>query len=473
MKTVPFFPLIVLLVLAGCMGTFMEESPACLTSHPMVRGGSTFVYNTTGSLLSLTFDRPVVEGHDFSNDELTGQMAIVTDARLHARVSLAGNLLDSLIATYWFRQNDSSPWVAIAEEAVSPETGTLVQSVYRNIVENDQGSLHQSRLTRWGRPPLLLGTAISSVSESGMKSFPFEQFQVNDQPGLGQMSWEITTIKGTEGSCETSIYFEMDQRPSLGFRGPAIAEASFDSQIPLPKRFDLIWQAPQRDVKFTAILSTWKSGEGPTVIGWDPAPEPGHLDMATRSSLLAGDFEAFPTSFEEARQAVLDDLDDGQWLRDNPDAMIVTARHVVGAEDSRTVDQWMIEWATQESGRKFIVQRLNEDTPIKLFEYEIFSMTIPGLYVENHSSSVKASALENLVERLYGEPMQVLSCDFLIPHCLAGTHGATGMPRASGMDSNLLIVPGIMVDPFTGLVYREDSYSDEPLGTPADPPSIR
>ena len=474
LRLAPLF-LLTALVAACTDRPLLSASGDC--SHvgvPFPQGGDAFLYEAEGRFNTpakgnvVSYWGPVVPGMSTDTDLLPGStVAVIMADAPSRRFDIRGDLADAWQVSWW-ATNGASKALPVLDEWVSKEDGHLVQVVGRMGPPVDGRFTHLVALDHEGQPNLLLSSPFWGRDLHPGDSFTFTG------PGYLFMGVRVTASEFTatvedlqrrDGVCVAVVLVDEQSVPADAPWPDASYRLEFRHGIALPASY-------RRDSgQETAMtLTDHRDGEGPALPAWRPTltlAQPQYL-APTTEYLLAGAPPAWPTSMQQADEAVRGSLDGTSWFQANPDARIVAGTHSMGAPGSEIQDGWDLTYSNDRASLEADVESHEPLLPLEFPDRRIFLEPGPPVPFDVPATAVTWDFVRAAHRTYAGAEPDHVEFDFQHDSVRAGIHENTGIPYVQG--SGLTHGAGLHILASRALVSTEISLAEELLGPPVPIP---
>lgn len=481
----PVFSLLLVLALqaAGCLDAL---AAGCAPGRPPPATlGSAFTYAGEGSFSSLAAEVPMVDesllGSGGSQRFLVpgSQVTIAVAGAPATRLAAGNDDAPAVQASYRLWQPGMAAPLPFLDEWVDPASSQPVQVVHRNILAGPGAlAMHQVRLTRFDRPPLLMaplfwpGGPVEPAQPAARFAYPAER---TGPSAGGTEGWFEVTSAGVArgGKCLLEARITVEYPPMGEARFPqAEYRLSFAPGVPLPERVEFHFSTPESRWDMTLDLVSWSAGGGPALAPFGPgeAPAVRRERSAPGTGILPGEPTAFPTGFAQAVRVAHGDAAAAAWLDQHPAALPFYAQHVLGAPGSGVADEWRFRMADGGDAREFSVVALEgQPAPALGGGYRVFVKDAEAPAAVPDSPRITWGELERLHRAAYGVPMEVAIVDLAKDFVALGTHEGTAQPRAGAGGGATFIHTGLLLSASDGMLLQEDSLVEAPIGPPVGP----
>lgn len=478
----PLLPLLVSL-LSGCIDEPVSprvEPLPCPLTIDSAPAGSSYSYAAEGDFWDVAHTpSPVDWGAAGSSDgqgpvifPAGSTLRVEVAARTSNRLGASGAMESAFQVTFWATRPKDPESVAINDEWISAEDGSLVQSVLRNIFVQDENHVMESvRFLARDHPGLLLAPlvwnrtlALGQVIDATFAS----ERALPIQHGRNEtVRLEVSAVWMSGQDCRVRL--QGWHRGDPDYAGvEALFSMEFRSGVSLPTRLDVAFHqngtpaGAQLGDGFHLTLTKETSPESVRLPLFQPAltPKSGLPVGQPEAGFLSETGGIFPTDWLTAYRAMLDDASVSEWRTAHPNAQLSRVVHVLGDSASSVIDRWEIEWWPGGAGPGLQVFA-NQVRPIILgLGGGLQVSSAPDDDVEQpmeQSPRISLRALAEVHRAVRDQEPEVLVCTFSDGSCRIGTHDATNRPKAGSTGGSSFIQPGLIAEVGTGLLFQIQS----------------
>lgn len=468
--------------LSGCLGPLGPSSPCEGFTVPPAHAGAAYTYDANGDVWLPSLLRPVVDWTAAGGADEQGGLTLSNGSTIQLRIAETptprlgseGEKQPAYQATYVASDPDRGAGLAFTDLWIEEGSGNLLEASHRVVKEEADGRyLHMRIFTHRSWPGLLLALDLwghpLETGESWNRSFPEgHPLPVEHQPTIN-LTYEVTAVQAAGSDCMADVEAVFDHSGDLpGWR----MQARFSNATSLPTAFHVRELGDDGDrLQFDMRLTDHTDGLGPPLAPLDPEPvDAGLGPIAPLETGFLPEAEGIlPTPWPRAYQAIQDDEEASTWLEAHPEAQPSRFDHVLGANDSRVVDRWTVEWWDGEDGSDTTKMTITQREPVlPVAEDEDITVETeakPGVQAPRVEQAPPLPAFAELHRQVYGKDLEVIDCRLSELRCNLGTHSARNDPRA-GSVAAATVWSGLVVDLRDGRVIQEMSLAERLIPPP-------